>query len=132
MIHCEIVTPSGKYKEFDTPILNVVTIDGQRGILPSHVPLVTILEVSKLSSVEKGEREEYAVSGGLLYFENDVAKILTDSIESKGEIDEERAIKARDRAMEYLKEKDESIDLKRAEFALKKAINRLHVKRGIY
>ncbi len=132
MIRCEIVTPNGMYKQFDTSILNIVSIDGQMGILPSHVPLVTVLEVSKLSSVENGEREEYAIAGGLLYFENDVAKILTDSIESKEEIDESRAIAARDRALEYLKKKDESMDLKRAEFALKKALNRLYVKKGIY
>ncbi|HCY07167.1 MAG: ATP synthase F1 subunit epsilon [Erysipelotrichaceae bacterium] len=132
MIRCEIVTPNGKYKEFDTSILNIVSIDGQMGILPSHMPLVTILEVSKLSSVENGEREEYAIAGGLMYFENDIAKILTDSIESKEEIDEDRAMKARDRALEYLKKKDEHIDLKRAEFALKKAINRLKVKNGRY
>lgn len=132
MIHCEIVTPRGLYKEFDTTILNVVTIDGQRGILPNHVPLVTMLQVDKLTSVEQGVRVEYAVAGGLLYYENNVAKILCDSIEAKDEIDEARAIAARDRALDYLKKKDESIDLKRAEFALKKAINRLRVKKGIY
>ena len=132
MIHCEIVTPRGLYKEFDTTILNVVTIDGQRGILPNHTPLVTMLQVDKLTSVEQGVRVEYAVAGGLLYYENNVAKILCDSIEAKDEIDEARAIAARDRALDYLKKKDESIDLKRAEFALKKAINRLRVKKGIY
>ena len=132
MIHCEIVTPRGLYKEFDTTILNVVTIDGQRGILPNHVPLVTMLQVDKLTSVEQGVRVEYAVAGGLLYYENNVAKILCDSIEAKDEIDEARAIAARDRALDYLKKKDESIDLKRAEFALKKAINRLRIKKGIY
>lgn len=132
MIHCEIVTPRGLYKEFDTTILNVVTIDGQRGILPNHTPLVTMLQVDKLTSVEQGVRVEYAVAGGLLYYENNVAKILCDSIEAKDEIDEARAIAARDRALDYLKKKDESIDLKRAEFALKKAINRLRIKKGIY
>ena len=105
MIHCEIVTPRGLYKEFDTTILNVVTIDGQRGILPNHTPLVTMLQVDKLTSVEQGVRVEYAVAGGLLYYENNVAKILCDSIEAKDEIDEARAIAARDRALDYLKKK---------------------------
>ena len=56
MIRCEIVTPNGMYKQFDTSILNIVSIDGQMGILPSHVPLVTVLEVRKLNSKikEKG------------------------------------------------------------------------------
>ena len=128
MIHCEIVTPIGIYKKFDTPILNVETIDGNRGILVKHTPLVTMLKVGKLSSIENNVRCEYSISGGLLYFENDVAKILTDSIEFKDDIDEERAINAKERAMKRLELSNEEIDRKRAEYALKKANNRIKIK----
>ncbi len=128
MITCEIVTPNGLYKTFETSILNVVTIDGERGILPKHTPLVTMLQVSKLSSVENGVKKEYAISGGLLYFENDVAKILTDSIEAKEDIDLERALRAKQRASEHLKKAGS--DILRAEIALKKALNRIKVKNG--
>lgn len=128
MITCEIVTPNGLYKTFETSILNVVTIDGERGILTKHTPLVTMLQVSKLSSVENGVKKEYAISGGLLYFENDVAKILTDSIEAKEDIDLERALRAKQRASEHLKKSGS--DILRAEIALKKALNRIKVKNG--
>ncbi|MFV0479031.1 MAG: ATP synthase F1 subunit epsilon [Anaerorhabdus sp.] len=127
MIHCKIVTPLGVYKEVDTTILNVQNQTGQMGILPNHVPLVTMLEVSKMSTVENGQREEYAIGGGLLYFEDNVAKILVDSIENKNEIDEERAMAAKLRAEESLGE-EVGEDLKRAELSLKRAINRLSVK----
>ncbi len=128
MIHCKIVTPMGVYKEMDTTILNVKNQNGQMGILTNHVPMVTMLEISKMSTVETGQREEYAIGGGLLYFENNEAMILVDSIENKNEIDEERAVAAKLRAEEKISKRDENVDIRRAELALKKAINRLSVK----
>lgn len=129
MIKCEIVTPYGIYKVFDTKILNVVTIDGERGILKRHTPLVTMLKISKMSTIEDGKRKEYAISGGLLYFENDKARILTDAIESKDEIDLERALNSKERAQERMNSGIE-IDYLRAELSLKRAINRIDVKNG--
>lgn len=130
MIHCRIVTPQGVYKEMDTPILNVETNDGQQGILPNHMPLVTMLKIGRMSTTEDGQRVEYAIAGGLLYFTPNQAQILTDAIESKEEIDAERAESAKQRAMQHLHSGDPNEDLKRATVALEKALNRLNVKNG--
>ena len=51
MIHVRIITPKGIYKEFDTPILNIPTVDGERGLLPNHMPLVTMLQIGAMSSI---------------------------------------------------------------------------------
>ena len=110
MIHCRIVTPHGVYKEVDTSILNIETQDGQRGILPEHMPIVTMLRIGKMTTVESGKRMEYAVTGGLFYFRDNNAEIMVDAIENKDEID------------------DKNVDQVRAEIALKKALNRLNVK----
>jgi F-type H+-transporting ATPase subunit epsilon len=126
-IHVRIVTPEGVYKEFDTPIVNIETLDGQEGILPNHMPLVTMLDIGRMTSDEEDGRNEYAVSGGLFYFRDNQAEILTDAIENKKEIDAKRAEEARKRAEKRLSSNDPSIDLKRAELALKKAMNRLDV-----
>ena len=63
----------------------------------------------------------------MLYFENNVATILVDSIESQEEIDEQRALAAKSRAEERLNRKDPNVDIRRAEVALHKAINRINV-----
>ena len=126
MIHCRVVTPEGLAKEMDTTILNVVSTVGQLGILSRHVPLVTPLAISRMITEESDGRKEYAVAGGLLYFENDLATILTDAIESKEEIDLRRAEEAKQRAEAQLD--DPNMDMRRAEVALKKAINRISVK----
>ena len=129
MIHCRIVTPHGVYKEVDTSILNIETQDGQRGILPEHMPIVTMLRIGKMTTVESGKRMEYAVTGGLFYFRDNKAEIMVDdAIENKDEIDVERAIAAKIRAEQRLQSNDKNVDQVRAEIALKKALNRLNVK----
>ncbi|MBE6129453.1 MAG: ATP synthase F1 subunit epsilon [Erysipelotrichaceae bacterium] len=128
MIHCRIVTPHGVYKEMETPIINIETDEGQRGILPNHMPLVTMLKIGKMETEEKGKRQEYAVAGGLFYFRENLAEILTDAIENKDEIDAERAARAKERAEQRLKSDDPNFDLQRARIALQKAINRMNVK----
>ena len=127
MIKTKIVTPEGVYREFETAILNVRSTDGQRGILPNHMPTVLLLEISRLETKEEGKKKQYAIAGGMLYFENNVATILVDSIESQEEIDEQRALAAKSRAEERLNRKDPNVDIRRAEVALHKAINRINV-----
>ena len=106
------------------------TNDGQQGILPNHMPLVTMLKIGRMSTTEDGQRVEYAIAGGLLYFTPNQAQILTDAIESKEEIDAQRAESAKQRAMQHLHSGDPNEDLKRATVALEKALNRLNVKNG--
>ncbi|MCR5448266.1 MAG: ATP synthase F1 subunit epsilon [Solobacterium sp.] len=127
MIHCRIVTPKGVYKEMDASIINIVTTDGERGILPNHMPLVTMLKIGKMSTEEVDGRQEYAVAGGLFYFRDNLAEILTDAVESKEEIDVERAESARQRAERRLASDNPNYDIQRARIALEKALNRLSV-----
>lgn len=127
MIHVRIVTPKGIYKEFDTPILNIPTVDGERGLLPNHMPLVTMLTIGVMSSEENGQRNYYAITNGLFYFNDNVAEIMTDTIENRDEIDLDRANSAKARAEKRLQSSDSNIDQKRAELALKKALNRIRV-----
>ena len=126
-IHVRIITPLGLYREFDTPYLNFQTTDGDRGILPNHMPIVTSLKIGKMSSEENGVRNYYAVSGGLLYFRNNLAEILTDSIENQKEIDANRAKKSMERAEERLSGKQDNVDVRRAQLSLARALNRLNV-----
>ena len=102
MIHVRIITPKGIYKEFDTPILNIPTVDGERGLLPNHMPLVTMLQIGVMSSIEDGQRNYYAIFNGLFYFRDNVAEIMTDTIENSKDIDLDRA---------YLLKKEQKEDL---------------------
>lgn len=127
MITVNIVTPNGPYKTIETPSLLVGTIDGERGLLEHHMSVVLMLDISKMVTVENNVKTFYAISGGMLYFEKGIAKVLVDSIERQDEIDVERANEAKQRAENRINRNDSQLDLKRAEIALKKAINRIEI-----
>jgi F-type H+-transporting ATPase subunit epsilon len=126
MFTVRIVTPRGLYREFNVSILNVVTTEGQLGILRNHMPLVAILMISMLSTQEEDGRHRYAISGGTLYFKDNVATIMTDAVERSDEIDIERAQRAKQRAEERIKTVAEEQDLMRAQIALQRALNRIN------
>jgi F-type H+-transporting ATPase subunit epsilon len=120
-----LVTPDGKKHLDQAEILNVVTTSGALGIMSRHLPLVAILEISHLNYKRDGQVFEYSIAGGIINVKDNSAQILAESFESKEEIDLERAENSKQRAEDRLASKDPNIDIKRAEIALKKAINRI-------
>ena len=132
MIKVHICTPEGEYETVEgVSLINADTTDGQRGILPRHMPIVLVLEIGKLELVyPDGTRDMYSVDEGMLFFENDTATVLTDAIEYSEDIDLDRAVKAKERAERRLRERRSDLDELRAKIALRKAINRIRVKQG--
>ena len=124
MFQVKIVTPKGLYKVMNTTILNVETTQGQLGILKNHMPIVAILTISLMRTRENGEAQRYAIAGGTLYFQNNVATLLVEAIEHSEEIDIQRALQAKEHAEKLMLQKEE-VDMLRAEIALKKAVNRI-------
>ena len=127
MIALKIITPLGLYKECEVEAVNVKTVEGGRTILSHHVPLVAMLATCRCSLKENGVYQDYALAGGLLQMSNNEMRILTDAIEGRAEIDIERAKRAKERAEKRLAKQDERTNIKRAEVALAKAINRINV-----
>ena len=102
---------------------------GSLGILPRHAPLLTSLEVGVLSVTEKdGGVKKYALNSGFLEVNNNEVTILVETAELMGSIDAKRALASKERAQQRLVDKSEEVDLQRAEFALKRAINRLKIR----
>ena len=127
MIEVRIYTPEGSFAIIpNVKKIEVDTTDGQRGILPGHMSIVLMLEIGTLV-VETNEHLIYTIAGGMLYFEHDVATILSDAVEDVKKLDMDRAEKAKQRAQKRLADKDPDLDIKRATLALNKALNRLKV-----
>lgn len=120
-----IITPEGTYLNKEVDLVNVFTGAGNLTILANHIPLISNIEISHLYYKNENEIEYYAIAGGTLFVDEQECKIVTNAIESKTEIDKNRALNAKKRAEEHLEAKDASTDLLRAEIALKKALNRI-------
>ena len=122
----EIFTPFGKYYDRYVDELVIQTDDYVLGILPNHTPLVSKVKVSKMFIIQNGDRKCYAIGEGLLNISKDGVTLLLESIESKDDIDIDRAKDAKKRAEERLATLV-NIDVERAQRALNRANNRISV-----
>ena len=122
----EIFTPFGKYYDRYVDELVIQTDDYVLGILPNHTPLVSKVKVSKMLIIQNGDRKCYAIGEGLLNISKDGVTLLLESIESKDDIDIDRAKDAKKRAEERLATLV-NIDVERAQRALNRANNRIRV-----
>ncbi len=125
----EIITPS---KTAFSGNIRSITVPGTKGrfqVLKNHAPIISTLEVGIIKvELSDAKINYYATAGGTIEVIDNKVLVLADSIESVGEIDEERALNAKLRAEERLAEKRSEINISRAEAALARAINRLNVK----
>ena len=126
-LNLEIITP-------EKPVLKdqieSVTIPGTMGsfqILKDHAPLISSFEIG-LIKVKKGTTENYfTTAGGTVEVNHNQVLVLADSIEKVGDIDQNRAEQAKQRAEERLKRKhEEDVDEARAQAALNRALNRIN------
>lgn len=128
----EIVTPDRLVYSKQVSSLSVKGVEGELGILPGHIPLVTPLQVAAMTVKADGQSTTIAVHGGFLEVHKDKVTVLAESAELPRDIDVERAEAARERAMRRLqvRNKQDEIDHRRAEAALQRAVTRIKVSTG--
>lgn len=134
MFKINIVTPNGLIYSHRGSSVSMRAIDGDRQILYNHLPILTPLTIGEVR-VQRGADVDHkvdhiAVSGGIIEFANNVATIIADNAERARNIDLSRAEAAKQRAEAYIKEAKEKHDeqlLERAQIALRRAVNRIHV-----
>ncbi len=100
-----VVTPEGK--TFDSDVEQVVMpgVEGQLGILPGHVPLLTVIQPGEVDLKAGSRGDELAVGGGFAEVTGDRVTILTDMAVKPEDIDEHAVEKALQSAQQALLEK---------------------------
>ena len=126
--HLRVLTPRRPLFEVEAVSVIAPGSDGYLGILANHAPLITALVPGKLTIRNaEGLQTVFAVSSGFLEVSNNNVTMLVDAAELPGDIDVERARRARDRARDRLADTNAEIDRARAEGSLARAINRIRV-----
>jgi len=124
----EVVTPERVVYSGQAQMVIARGVQGDLGILPNHMPMVTPLKTAPVQiKVEGDQTLRMAVSGGFMEVRGDKVTILAETAELPGDIDVERAKAAKERAEKRLAEKYPEIDFERAERALQRALARLDV-----
>jgi F-type H+-transporting ATPase subunit epsilon len=125
----EIVTPDGKAYSDDVEMVTLTGVQGEMGILPQHIPLMTRMVPGELV-VRKGGRDTFvAVGGGLVEVTGTRVSILTDMAVAADKIDEAKAEEARLRAEARLKEKLSDEEVATINASLARSLAQLQVRR---
>lgn len=124
----EVVTPERVVYSGEAKMVIARGVEGDLGILPNHMPLVTPLKVAPVRIQTEGDKEtKIAVSGGFMEVRGDKVTILAETAELPEDIDVARAQAAKARAEKRLNDRHPDLDLRRAERALQRALMRLDI-----
>ena len=128
-----VVTPNGLVYEHHAVIVVAKTIDGELGILPRHAPIIVPLDIDEVR-IKRTDSDTHvdwiAINGGVMEVRDDRVTIIADSAERERDIDVSRAQRAKQRTERKIEQamQQENVDeLKRAQVALHRAINRINV-----
>ena len=125
----EIVTPEAKTYSEDVEMVTLPGVEGEMGIYPMHVPLMTQIVAGELSVRKDGRDYFLAVGEGFVEITADKVAIMTDMAVRAEQIDEAKAEEARKRAESRLQEKLTDEETAMVSAALMHSLAQLKVKR---
>jgi len=128
-IKLEIVTPHAIVYSEEVDMVTLPGIDGQMGILPHHIRMMTQLVPGEMIVRKNGQVRFLAVGEGLVEVTGGRVSIVTDMAIATENIDEARAEEARQRAAVRLRETMSSAEVASVNAALARSLSQLRVKR---
>jgi F-type H+-transporting ATPase subunit epsilon len=125
----EIVTPEAKIFSDDVDMVTLNGVEGEMGILPNHVPLMTQLAAGEIVARKGADTIFLVVGDGFVQITGERVSVLTDMAINADNIDEAQAQEALRRAEARLAEKMSDEETARVQAAIVHAANQIRVKR---
>lgn len=124
----KIVCPDGEIFSSYAKSILVTTTEGEVQILAGHADFIAPLATGRAKLVlEDGSEKTASVSGGFILVSRDETKVVATTFEFAENIDIERAIKAKEKAEQLLKNEGDAKKIEIAEAKLARAISRINV-----
>jgi F-type H+-transporting ATPase subunit epsilon len=138
MINFQLVSLDGVKFEEEVYEVLLPTMDGVIGVLPKHMPLISVAKsgvimVRRNANDRDDAREVFAISGGAIEVAGDTLRVLVDEADNSEEISEEEARVAFERAKKLKAETKDQVSLDQAQSLIDRSAVRLQVasmKRG--
>jgi len=125
----EIITPDTTAYSEDVDMVTLPGVEGQMGVFPQHVPLMTQMVPGEIIVRKDGHDYFLAVGEGLVEITGDHVAILTDLAIASEKIDEAKVEEARQRAQARLQEKLSDEEVASVNASMARSLAQLHVKR---
>jgi F-type H+-transporting ATPase subunit epsilon len=124
----EIVTPEAKVFSDDVEMVTLTGIDGEMGVYPDHMPVMTQLVAGEINARKNGENIFLAVGDGFVQITGKRVAILTDMAIKADDIDEAAAAEAMRKAEARLGQKMSDEEAATVQAAIVHATTQLKVK----
>jgi F-type H+-transporting ATPase subunit epsilon len=125
----EIVTPEALVYSEDVDMVTLPCIEGQLGILPHHIRLMTQLVPGEMIIRKSGRMQFMAVGEGLVEVTSSNVSVVTNMAIAADKIDEAKVEEARQRALARLSEKISFEEVASVNASLARSLAQLRVKR---
>ena len=125
----EIVTPDAVVYSEDVNMVTLPAMEGQIGIYPLHVPLLTQIVPGEIIVIKEGRESFLAVGEGVVEITANRVAIVTDMAIPADHIDEAKVEEARQRAAARLKDKLSDEEVATINASLARSLAQLKVKR---
>ena len=125
----EIVTPVEIAFSEDVEMVTLPAIEGQMGVYPDHVRVITQIEPGELIVQQNGQEKYLAVGEGLVEITGRRVSIVTDMAIAADKIDEAKVEEARARAAARLREKISDEEVATVNASLVRSLAQLQVRR---
>lgn len=128
-LRLEIVTPERTAYSEDVEMVTLPGSEGELGVYPNHVPLLTTLNPGELRVLKEGKETFLAIGEGFVEVTASTVSVLTDMALDITAIDESAAEEAVARARAAMKDDLTGEEVAAVQASLQKALAQLHVKR---
>ncbi|WP_343246419.1 ATP synthase F1 subunit epsilon [Diplocloster hominis] len=130
LFRLEIISPDRVFYQGDVAMVELTTSEGDVGIYKNHIPMTMIVVPGIVTITEEEGQKKAALHSGFIEVLQDKVTILAELAEWPDEIDLNRAEEARVRAQRRLETADSSMNMIRANMALRKALVRIELAEG--
>lgn len=127
--YLEMISPRDIFFSGNAEQIVLPAIDGYHGILAEHEPMVTAITAGEVRFLTGGQWREVVVSDGFVEIMPERVILLAATIERPEDIDVNRALAAKTRAEERLRQQQSQKEYYQTQAALTRALARLQAKK---
>ncbi len=126
-VHVDVVSAEASIFSGLAEVVVVPGVMGELGIYPRHTALMTRIKPGsvRIKRPDQEQEELIYVSGGMLEVQPGVVTVLADTAIRGGDLDEARALQAKQAAEEAIKNRTTDVDYAQAQAELAEAIAQL-------
>ncbi|ATQ82395.1 F0F1 ATP synthase subunit epsilon [Moraxella osloensis] len=125
-LQCNVVSAKETIYSGEISMLIATGVEGEVGILPGHIPFITLLKPGTMQiKTSNGNDEMVYVSGGVLEVQPHLVTVLADTAVRANDLDEAKILEARRHAEQSLQNQKADIDTSAALAALAESLAQL-------